>query len=241
LEPFINNKIEKKRGKKRQNYYFTDIHELAIIAYCKTSEQDVKEYLYNNFIESALSELVDKIVFTYKFTNISNIDELKKECKTWLLTILDKYDPSKGSKAFSYFSVVTRHWFGHQYKKNAKRNQKEVSIDSEYNIEDKLIITENEYEKNRENKEFWAAFYTQMEAWNKNLEADEKIVLDAIKILFESANDIEIFNKKAIYMYLREITGYNSKQIAPVLKKIRNDYKKFKESWLKSEINLSSS
>ena len=47
--------------------------------------------------------MVDKIVYTYKFTNLSNIDDLKAECKVWLTTILDKFDPAKGSKAFSYF------------------------------------------------------------------------------------------------------------------------------------------
>ena len=59
-----------------------------------------------DFIGPVFDEMVDKIVYTYKFTTLPNIDALKEECKIWLTTILDKYDPSKGSKAFSYFSVV---------------------------------------------------------------------------------------------------------------------------------------
>ena len=46
-------------------------------------------------------------------------------------------------------------------------------------------------------------------------------VYQAIVILFESKEEIDIFNKKAIYLYLREITGLNTKQIVNSLKKFR--------------------
>ena len=56
-------------------------------------------------------------------------------------------------------------------------------------------------------------------------------VYQAIMILFESKEDIEIFNKKAIYLYLREITGLNTKQIVNSLKKFRKKYYLFKNEW----------
>jgi hypothetical protein len=71
-------------------------------------------------------EMVNKIIFTYRFTSLPNIDFLRDDCKVWLTTILDKYDPNKGSKAFSYFSVVTKNWFIHKVKKNASRSKKEI-------------------------------------------------------------------------------------------------------------------
>ena len=76
-------------------------------------------------IQPAFSEMVDKVVFTYKFTSLPNIDSLREECKIWLTTILDKYDPSKGSKAFSYFSVITKNWFIHKVKKTSARARRE--------------------------------------------------------------------------------------------------------------------
>ena len=56
-------------------------------------------------------------------------------------------------------------------------------------------------------------------------------VYQAIIILFESKEDIEIFNKKAIYLYLREITGLNTKQIVNSLKKFRKKYYSFRDEW----------
>ena len=100
--------------------------------------------------------MVDKIVFTYKFTNLPNIDFLRDECKIWLVTILDKYDHSKGSKAFSYFSVITKNWFIHQVKKRSKQNKREVDINEMPREQElKYVSTENPYQENREHEEFF--------------------------------------------------------------------------------------
>ena len=71
-----------------------------------------------------------------------------------------------------------------------------------------------------------------MKAWELEAVKDkEKRVVQAINILFESVDEIEIFNKKAIYLYMREITGLNTKQIVSVLSKVKVKYRKFKSDW----------
>ena len=55
-------------------------------------------------------------------------------------------------------------------------------------------------------------------------------------MLFDSADDIEIFNKKAIYLYMREITGLNTKQVVNNLNKLRAKYRVFKERWNQGEV-----
>ncbi len=67
--------------------------------------------------------------------------------------------------------------------------------------------------------------------FNPNNKANEKKILDAICILLENPDGIEIFNKKAIYLYMREITGLNTKQVVNSLNKIRQKYKHFKKEW----------
>ena len=95
----------RRRSGKKGKHYFTQAHEDAIVRYTHTNSMREREQLYRDFIGPAFDEMVDKIVFTYKFTTLPNIDDLRAECKVWLTTILDKYDPSKGSKAFSYFQL----------------------------------------------------------------------------------------------------------------------------------------
>jgi len=228
----------KKRSKKKKNNYFTKVHEDAIIEYALTDEKSVRSELYIQYIGPALDELVDKIVYTYKFNNLPNIDYLKDDCKLWLITILDKYDPGKKSKAFSYFSVITKNWFIHKVKQNSKRLRRDVQYENiSKDLETEKLITKNAYESDREEKEFWLHLFQEIKSWEKlKLKDNEKKVLDAINILFNSIDEIEIFNKKAIYLYMREITGLNTKQIVNNLNRIRKRYRMFKSEWERGNI-----
>jgi len=225
-------KTQKKKFRKK-NHYFTQEHEDAIVRYSQTNCRKVRTDLYVRWIQPAFNEMVDKIVFTYKFTNLINIDSLREECKIWLMTILDKYDQSKGSKAFSYFSVITKNWFIHKVKKQQKRQRREVDYDNiAKHYEEEFLSTTESYISEREEEEFWKQFYQEIESWDTaQMKENDLRVYKAIQILFESKEDIEIFNKKAIYLYLREITGLNTKQIVNSLKKFRKKYATFKDSW----------
>tara|TARA_Y100000593_G_scaffold24206_1_gene48061 strand:+ start:17547 stop:18194 length:648 start_codon:yes stop_codon:yes gene_type:complete len=210
------------------------VHEDAIVAYANTEDADIRSDLYIKFIGPVFSEMVDKIVYTYKFTTLPNIDCLREDCKIWLTTILDKYDPNKGSKAFSYFSVITKNWFIHEVKKTSKRNKREVLYEDYFMEEpasDNMVVY-NEYDTWREEAEFWHYLWTEIETWDTgSLKENEKKVLEAVKILLKSCDEIEIFNKKAIYLYLRELTGLNTKQIVNNLNKLRARYREFKKKW----------
>jgi DNA-directed RNA polymerase specialized sigma subunit len=227
----------RKRSKSKQ-YYFTQDHENAIVEYAKTRDVRVRTELYINYIEPAFSEMVDKVVFTYKFTSLPNIDALREECKVWLTTILDKYDPDKGSKAFSYFSVITKNWFIHKVKKTTTRSRRETDLeDITGEAEQRYLASYNPYHKDREEKEFWNFLWEEIDTWDTGtLKENEKKVLEAVKIILSSPDEIEIFNKKAIYLYLREITGLNTKQVVNNLNKMRIRYRIFKGKWNRGDI-----
>ncbi len=92
------------RKKSNKNYYFTSVHEDAIVEYCSTESREEREKLYIKYIQPAFSEMVDKIIYTYKFTNIPNIDVLKDDCKVWLTTILKVRSESWIKSVFVFFS-----------------------------------------------------------------------------------------------------------------------------------------
>ena len=108
--------------KKNKNHYFTKVHEDVIVRYCKSTDNKERNELYKVYIGPVFDEMVDKIVYTYKFNTLPNIDALRDDCKNWLITILNKFDPDKGSKAFTYFSVVSKNWFIAQVKKTSKKS-----------------------------------------------------------------------------------------------------------------------
>ena len=197
---------KKKKSKRRKNHYFTQVHEDAIVRYAKITCKRERTELYVILIGPAFNEMVDKIVFTYKFTNLPNIDYLRDECKIWFI---------------------------HKVKKQQKRNKREVDYDNiAKKYEEQYLSTDESYLTEREELEFWNSFYKELKSWDSSqMKENDLRVYKAINILFESKEDIEIFNKKAIYLYLREITGLNTKQIVNSLKKFRRKYSSFKESW----------
>ena len=223
----------KRRRKRTKNHYFTQEHEDAIVRYAQITCLRERTELYVKWIQPAFNQMVDKIVFTYKFTNLPNCDSLRDECKIWLMTILDKYDPNKGSKAFSYFSEITKNRFIHKVKRQQKRNKREIDYDNiSKSYEEEFLSTSESYLSMREEDEFWTSFYTEIKSWDETqMKENDLKVYKAIMVLFESKEDIEIFNKKAIYLYLREITGLNTKQIVNSLKKFRKKYYSFKDNW----------
>jgi DNA-directed RNA polymerase specialized sigma subunit len=224
---------------KSQKNYFTQDHEEAILKYVASSSKEERTELYKIYIGPAFEEMVNKIVYSFKFTNLPNIESLMDDCKIWLITILDKYDTQKNSKAFSYFSVIVKNWFIQKTKKKAKAVQYEVPLDE--------VTNESEMERNPEDdikpeenlisSQFVIYLRAEMVDWEEIAERtnDERVV-KAIQILLDSAHDIEIFNKKAIYLYLREITGLNTKQVVASLKRLKPHYDLFKKSWDDGEI-----
>ena len=226
--------MARKRRKRTKRLYFTQEHEDAIIAYNNSTDPRERTILYAKYIQPAFSEMVDKIVFTYKFTTLPNIEDLREECKIYLTTILNKYNPDKGSKAFSYFSVITNNWFIHKVKKTNQQNKREMDIE-DLSVEHQLLYASDriKYEEEREEEEFWNLLWKEIEGWEKlKLKANEEKVLQAVKILLEDRDNPNlIFNKKAIYLYIREITGLNTKQVVNNLNKLRSKYRAFRHRW----------
>ena len=226
------------RKKSKKNHYFTQVHEDAIVKYASTTDYELRSKLYEEYIQPVFDQMVDKIIYTYRFTTLPNIEYLKQDCKVWLTTILNKYDPNKGSKAFSYFSVVTKNWFIHKIKRTQKRLRTEVFMEDILNeLDEDLISDEPTYYERRSELEFWRSLNTEISTWDSfMIKENERKVLMAVRILLDSAEQIEIFNKKAIYLYLREITGLNTKQVVNNLNKLRKRYRTFKTKWENSEI-----
>lgn len=224
--------------RKSKRHYFTKDTENAILEYCNTMDNVIRTKLYVEHIQPAFDELVDKIVYTYKFTSLENIDFLKQDCKIWLTTILSKFDPNQGTKAFSYFSVVTKNWFTHKAKKQSQKGRREINYDSMLFELDAVAASDHSQITNEEEeKEFWIFLLKEMDQWKEvPLKENEKKVLDAVELLMKNIEEIEIFNKKAIYLYMREITGLNTKQIVTNLNKMRAKYKVFRQKWNNGDI-----
>ena len=134
--------------------------------------------------------------------------------------------------------MVTKNWFTHQAKKQSKKNRREVQYDSiALKLESSKVDEDTDISNEIEDRQFWLFLMQEIDSWEtEDLRENERKVLGAIRTLFTNIDKIQIFNKKAIYLYMREITGLNTKQVVGGLKRLRAKYREFNKKWNEGEV-----
>jgi hypothetical protein len=205
-------------GRKRTNYYFTQTTENAIIRYNKSDDSRLRNKIYNDHIDYAFDKLAENIIHTFKFYYFDvPPNTVKKDVVSFLVMNMHKFQEGKG-KAFSYFSIVAKNYLilhnNGNYKKN-KITDKLERLDYKRNFTSELAIV-NQREMSKD-------FVSQMiEYWNNNLinvfkrPKDIKIA-DSVVELFRRKESIDNFNKKALYILIREMTGLKTQHITRVI------------------------
>jgi hypothetical protein len=208
-----------------KNYFSNDI-EQAIIKYCLSQDRKEKEKLFIIFIEPCFKQLIEKIIYSYKFTNLPNINELKDECLLYLISVLHKFDPSRGSMAFSYFTRITINWFSFKYKEESKKKQMIRNLNAEPFIKE----VKHQGEERMQTLEFLTALIKECESWkgeNKKLD----LIIEAIKDIISNLDKFDFLNKRVVFFSIKEITGLKTSELTYLMKKVYNKYDLFKQKW----------
>ena len=213
-----------RKTKRKKNYYFHEGTEKAIIRYNNSDNPVLKNKIYNEHIRSAFDKLAENIIHTFKFYYFDvSSEEVKNEVVSFLVLNIHKFKEGKG-KAFSYFSIVAKNYLILNNNKNYKMgkiHQQMDVLDYKRNVQN-----ENEMEKKSETAEL---FINELHRfWDTNLtnvfRRDKDIrVADSVLHIFRIKENIENFNKKALYILIREMTGSNTQHITRII----NVMKKF--------------
>jgi len=214
------------KRKKKSNVYFTKITDLAISAYNGIEDDRIKrEKIYRRFIYPALLKLAENLINKVKPTYIdSTFVDLQTDLVTYLTERLNKFKPNAG-KAYSYY---TRTSFNYLIAENQKAYSKLKSNLLELNIdEQRNIMTEIHNDDMKENLKYFMDAYIEFCYDNLNYiftNTTDIHVADSILHIFESRENIEDFNKKALYIFIRERTGLATTNITRVIKVLKQLY-----------------
>jgi len=217
----------RKRKPKEPRVYFTQDTEDAIVEYLACDDSIERNFIYNERIEYAFYKLAENIIHTFKFyyTDTDTIEELKHEVITFLLEKLHLYKPNKG-KAFSYFGTIAKRYLIVYNENNYKKLQEKANVDE--SDDEQMMLYEND--RNIENAFNELGF---MDQYTKYIDThlfrlfpkkQDAQTADAIVELFRKRESLEIFNKKALYIYIREITDVSTPQITKIIKKLKTIY-----------------
>jgi len=220
--------MAKKRGRKSKRQYFTEDTEAAIVEYLASEDQTERNKIYNTRIHHSFYKLAENLIHTFKFyyTEVDDLEDLKHEVICFLLEKLHYFKAGKG-KAFSYFSIVGKNYLILYNNKNyVKKKRKADPLEAD--VDDNILNEFDRQEVRNEKKEFLDMYIDYMDKilLTSFKKSEEIMVADAILTVFRRREHLEIFNKKAIYIYIREITGMETTtitKVVKVMKKIFND------------------
>ena len=219
---------KKRRGSKpSKKQYFTYITQEAILAYNKETNQPLRDKVYKEFIDYPFNKLVENIFHTFKFSYFDiPYEDIKCEVVAFLNEKIHKFQENKG-KAFSYFSIIAKNYLIIQNNSNYakfKRRAETSLIDESRDVTNELALSDYQ-ESLRDFVKLWCDWYDNnmgMIFTNRK----DMLVADTVVELFRIADNIENFNKKAIYILIRERTGLKTQNITKVINIMRQDFKK---------------
>jgi hypothetical protein len=221
------------------NYYFTQETEDAIVLYNASSDPVFRSRLFSKELYYPFYKMIENIIHTFKFyyMDVESVEDLKHEVMAVIVEEkLGGFNPENGAKAFSYFQTIIKRWLI-QYNNNNYKKLKQIgSFDEihdsyESNIEDistrkipiaKMVdsFVENCYDNFEE-------LFTKEQ---------DREVADAVLTLFRTRYDVEIFKKKALYIYIREMTECETPTLTRVINKLRDEFVFMQKNYIDSGI-----
>lgn len=225
--------IKRKPGNDSSKNYFTMETQENIVLYQQEPEIKLKNKIYIDNILPAFDALVQNLINVYRYhIDFETKEDLKNECLEFLLGVVGKFDNSKGTKAFSYFNVVAKNWLTIKSKQNVKNIQMFSSLDDkdqfsahEMEIIENYHIIDSPDEAMLKDLQKNSTSDILVEMKKVLFDQDEKDCLEAIVILYSNIEDVNIINRRAMNIYLKEITKLNSKKLALALAGLKEKYK----------------
>lgn len=220
------------KKKKKGVQYFTQDTENAIVLYNNTPDPEERSRIYRERIHYGFFKLTENIIHTFKFyyTEVDNIEDLQHEVITFLLSKIHLYDQSKGTKAYSYFGTIAKRYLILSNQKNYKKRVDTTSIDilEEDENHSYHIDSDNVNERLSRYIDEYTEYCTQniFELFPKEYDAQ---IADAILELFRKRENLDVFNKKALYIYIREQVDVKTPKITKIANQL---YDIFKENYV---------
>jgi len=237
--PVIESPKKTKRTRNpKEKMYFTSETEDAIIQYNASDIQSERDEIYNVKIKYAFEKLVENVFNTFKFCYFETSPlEVQKETVAHLVANIHKFESGKG-KAFSYFSIIAKNYLIFQNNSNYKRFNQHVEIGEDNGENTFKLQHEDAHYKEEENREFIDMMVTY---WEKNVnkiftKQRDINIANAVIELFRNSNRIDAFNKKALYLYIREISSCKTQQITKVINRMKNYQNNITKSYVNDGI-----
>tara|TARA_B100000214_G_scaffold212107_1_gene154086 strand:+ start:4902 stop:5642 length:741 start_codon:yes stop_codon:yes gene_type:complete len=219
--------------------YFNQKTQESIIEYQNEESLTKRQQIYVEGILPAFDKLVENLIFIHGFTKsfgAGSYESLKGDCVSFLYESIHKWNPERGTKAFSYFNVVAKNWLIIKTKQKQKSNKRHVNIDNA-----SLCVLDKQTIENYQSipapdvimigAERSEAIIKMLYEIKRRVNSDnENACIDAIITIFESVDQLDFLNKRALFVYMRDLSSLNPKQLSIAMSSIRKHYRELSGS-----------
>ena len=215
------------RKKSKANYFTTETEEY-IVKYNTSADKEYRNKIFSEHIYYPFYKLAENIIHTFKFyyTDVDKIEDLKHEIVSMLYEEkIMKFDPTNGAKAYSYFGTIVKRWLINYNNKNYKKLKQIGSFDDIEESYDQDLDLDSPSGKTLSN--FMNAWIDSiyMKIDDMFIKDTDIQIADAVLTLFRTRHDLDIFKKKALYIYIREMTDCETPQLTKVITVLKEDFK----------------
>ena len=226
-----------KRGRKRTtNLYFGPTQEEAVVKFLSTEDYKERNKIFNTHLKAPLNKMIESIIRRYKlYRKDYTYEDIHSDTLSFLATKMEKFQPSKNKKAYSYFGTICKNYLLGQLLKTDKKTKSDISYEDMY----KTVEQMDEYIYNIEDSD-----KTPLDVFIKEISTNIKEELNAIKItenekrvgeslivvldnwetIFEQIESGNKYNKNLILSYIREISGLTTKDIRVSMRRFKKIY-----------------
>lgn len=230
------------KEKDKKKWYFSNNEENAVVKYLSTEDTIERERIFNEKLLPAFNKMAESIIRRYKlYTPDETFEEIFDDAMSFLMTKLDKFNPSMGYKAYSYCGTIIKNYLiyrSNQYIKNQKRF---MSYDSFSYDEMNGLSNTMKYSYNTGKIDI-SFFNELMKKTAKDIQKtidnkdDNKLNEKQVRVgkalvdLLTNWEDLftnmgsDKFNKSSILLYLKESTNMTTKEIRDNMKIFKNQY-----------------
>jgi len=227
--------------KQPSNYYFTQETEDAIVLYNSSSDPVFKSKLFTKHLYYPFYKMAENIIHTFKFyyMDVDDIEDLKLDVVTMLVEEkLQGFNPDNGAKAFSYFQTIVKRWLINYNNNNYKKLKQVGSFDEVQDSHDSGVddIDQRRVYISQVIDTFIDHCYDNLcELFEKQ---QEQNVADAVLTIFKTRQDLDVFRKKALYIYIREMTDCETPTLTRVINKLKDEYTKVAKSYIQAGVSI---
>lgn len=239
-----------KRGRKpnpeKRTGYFYEEEEQAFVDYINAQTKEEKEKIFNEKLLHPFTKMIQSIIRRYKlYTPNETFEDIFDDAFSFLMIKMNYFNPNAGKKAYSYCGTICKNYLIKQindFDKNQKRNSSYE--DNSISLDDKLELS---YTENGNERSFTTELIDNMKAeieemlkeeGKNTLNENEKKIGYALLNVLENWEDLFLqmgsdkFNKSSIYMFLKETTLLDPKEIRDGMKKFKKIYYIIKNNML---------